>query len=106
MEETIAIGQAITNEKTEVWKSNGLSEADAIKMLHEYNEDLLPKKFGIVGKAWTALLLIVFLTGVYCYTNQWRYGLSITGMRDFVFWGIYISNFVFFVAISLVGSLI
>ena len=27
-------------------------------------------------------------------------------MRDYVSWGIYISNFVFFVAISLVGSLI
>ena len=27
-------------------------------------------------------------------------------MRDYASWGIYISNFVFFVAISLVGSLI
>ena len=34
------------------------------------------------------------------------YGLEVTGLRDYVSWGIYISNFVFFVAISLVGSLI
>ncbi|MBI2967818.1 MAG: polysulfide reductase NrfD [Bacteroidetes bacterium] len=74
-------------------------------MLHQYNDDLLPKEFGIIGKTWTILLLIIFLTGIYCYTNQLREGLAITGMRDFVFWGIYISNFVFFVAISLVGSL-
>ncbi len=82
------------------------NEAEAIQMLRQYNDDLLPRKFGIVGNTWTALLIIIFLTGVYCYTNQLRYGLSITGMRDFVFWGIYISNFVFFVAISLVGSLV
>ena len=82
------------------------SEADAIKLLREFNEDMLPKKFGIIGNAWTVLLCIVFIVGIYCYTNQLRYGLAITGMRDFVFWGIYISNFVFFVAISLVGSLI
>ena len=83
-----------------------LREADAINMLHQYNEDTLPKKFGPIGKAWTVLLLIVFLAGVFFYTTQLRKGLIITGMRDFVFWGIYISNFVFFVAISLVGSLI
>jgi molybdopterin-containing oxidoreductase family membrane subunit len=83
-----------------------IKEADAIKMLHQFNEELLPKKFGKIGKAWTALLVIVFLTGVFFYTTQLRKGLIITGMRDFVFWGIYISNFVFFVAISLVGSLI
>jgi len=83
-----------------------IKEVDAIQMLHQFNEDLLPKKFGKIGMAWTAFLCIIFLTGVYCYINQLRNGLIITGMRDFVFWGIYISNFVFFVAISLVGSLI
>lgn len=83
-----------------------IKEQDAILMLRQYNEDLVPKRFGIIGKSWTAILLIVFLTGAFCYVNQLRKGLIITGMRDFVFWGIYISNFVFFVAISLVGSLI
>lgn len=83
-----------------------IKETDAIQMLHQYNEDMLPRKFGTIGKAWTALLFVVFLAGVYSYIVQLRKGLIITGMRDFVFWGIYISNFVFFVAISLVGSLI
>jgi molybdopterin-containing oxidoreductase family membrane subunit len=83
-----------------------INEREAVAMLHQFNEDLLPKKFGIIGKAWMALLIVVFLFGVYCYIIQLRQGLVITGMRDFVFWGIYISNFVFFVAISLVGSLV
>jgi Ni/Fe-hydrogenase subunit HybB-like protein len=38
--------------------------------------------------------------------QQLRKGLVVTHMGDYVSWGIYISNFVFFVAISLVGSLI
>lgn len=87
-------------------KTLQMKNVDAINMLHQLNEDVLPKKFGPVGKAWTGLLLIVLLVGIYYYTTQLRNGLIITGMRDFVFWGIYISNFVFFVAISLVGSLI
>ena len=43
---------------------------------------------------------------MFAYYRQLRYGLIVTSMRDYVSWGIYISNFVFFVAISLVGSLI
>ncbi len=38
--------------------------------------------------------------------DQVRIGLGITAMRDYSTWGIYIANFVFFVAISLVGSLV
>jgi molybdopterin-containing oxidoreductase family membrane subunit len=83
-----------------------VNEAEAIQMLHQYNEDLLPKKFGIRGTIWTSLLCIVCIIGLYSYIQQLRNGLGITGMRDYVSWGIYISNFVFFVAISLVGSLI
>ncbi|MGH2564385.1 MAG: NrfD/PsrC family molybdoenzyme membrane anchor subunit, partial [Ginsengibacter sp.] len=38
--------------------------------------------------------------------KQLREGLMVTNMGDYASWGIYISNFVFFVAVSLVGSLI
>ena len=55
---------------------------------------------------WTAALILICLIGAYAYYRQLRYGLVVTNMRDYVSWGIYISNFVFFVAISLVGSLI
>ncbi|KIC94603.1 NrfD/PsrC family molybdoenzyme membrane anchor subunit [Flavihumibacter solisilvae] len=68
--------------------------------------DLYPKKFGRIGRVWTLFLVIVCLIGAYAYYRQLRYGLVVTSLRDYVSWGIYISNFVFFVAISLVGSLI
>ena len=73
---------------------------------NEIISDLLPQKFGKAGKIWTGFLVVVCLVGVYAYYRQLRYGLIVTSMRDYVSWGIYISNFVFFVAISLVGSLI
>src|SRR5687768_1191368 len=55
---------------------------------------------------WTGLLIFLCLIGAFAYYRQLRYGLIVTNMGDYVSWGIYISNFVFFVAISLVGSLI
>jgi len=68
--------------------------------------DLLPQKFGRRGKIWTVSLLFVAAFGAFAYIQQLRKGLAVTNMGDYVSWGIYISNFVFFVAISLVGSLI
>ena len=68
--------------------------------------DLYPQKFGIRGQIWTGVLILLCLIGLFAYIRQLRYGLVVTSMRDYVTWGIYISNFVFFVAISLVGSLI
>lgn len=69
-------------------------------------KDLTPQKFGKQGKIWVAALIIICIIGVVAYIRQLSKGLVVTGMRDYVSWGIYISNFVFFVAISLVGSLI
>ncbi|WP_297703340.1 NrfD/PsrC family molybdoenzyme membrane anchor subunit [uncultured Eudoraea sp.] len=56
-------------------------------------------------KLWIVFLLILIVLGMIGYYRQLRYGLVVTAMRDYTSWGIYISNFVFFVAISLVGSL-
>jgi len=72
----------------------------------QITSDLLPKKFGPRGLLWTGILVVICVIGAYAYYRQLRYGLVVTAMRDYVSWGIYISNFVFFVAISLVGSLI
>ena len=69
-------------------------------------DDLLPKKFGWRGKIWVVALLLVCAVGLIAYIRQLSKGLIVTSMRDYASWGIYISNFVFFVAISLVGSLI
>lgn len=66
----------------------------------------MPQQFGRSGKIWVAILVLICLIGAFAYYLQLKDGLIVTNMRDYVSWGIYISNFVFFVAISLVGSLI
>jgi len=56
--------------------------------------------------AWLAFLLAVLAWGGYAYYVQFRDGLIVTGMRDRISWGFYISNFVFFIGISHAGTLI
>jgi Ni/Fe-hydrogenase subunit HybB-like protein len=56
--------------------------------------------------AWMAALTFLLGICLYYYYTQLREGLGVAGIRDYVSWGIYISNFVFFVATSLVGMLI
>jgi Ni/Fe-hydrogenase subunit HybB-like protein len=68
--------------------------------------DLMPQSFGKRGMIWVGILSLFCLAGLFAYIKQLRNGLAVTNLRDYVSWGIYISNFVFFVAISLVGSLI
>ncbi len=67
--------------------------------------ELSPRKFTKKGVYWTIFLVIVVLIGVAAYIDQIIKGQVVTNMRDYVLWGVYISNFVFFVAISFVGSL-
>jgi molybdopterin-containing oxidoreductase family membrane subunit len=56
--------------------------------------------------AWVAFLLIVIGWGVYAYSRQLQDGLIVTGMRDRISWGLYITTFVFFIGISHAGTLI
>ncbi len=56
-------------------------------------------------------LFVLFLAaivawGLYAYIVQLNYGLLVTGMRDTVFYGLYLVNFVFFIGISHAGTLI
>lgn len=53
-----------------------------------------------------AFLMAVIAWGLYAYIHQVRNGLIVTGMRDQVSWGLYITNFVFFIGISHAGTLI
>lgn len=55
---------------------------------------------------WMASLGMLLLVCIYAYFIQLDKGLIVTGLRDYVSWGMYISNFVFFVATSLIGMLI
>jgi molybdopterin-containing oxidoreductase family membrane subunit len=49
---------------------------------------------------------LVFLLGVAALVNQWWLGLGMTGLNRPVYWGIYLTNFVFFIGISHAGTLI
>src|SRR3990172_12000880 len=53
-----------------------------------------------------AVLMAFVLLGVWAYTRQLIYGLSVTGLGQPVYWGLYIINFVFFIGISHAGTLI
>jgi molybdopterin-containing oxidoreductase family membrane subunit len=56
--------------------------------------------------AWLGLLAAAFLLGLVAYAIQVRKGLIVTGLRDQVSWGIYISSFVFWVGVSKGGTMI
>lgn len=76
--------------------------------LEEMKDDLFKtlswKSLGF--KLWLTALCLIILIGIFAYYRQVRFGLVVTAMRDYTSWGIYISNFVFFVAVSLIGSLV
>jgi Polysulphide reductase len=55
---------------------------------------------------WMGFLGTALLVCLYAYYLQLRDGLSVTGLGDYVSWGLYLANFVFFVACSLIGMLI
>lgn len=63
----------------------------------------------LLHPGWGYNLAIVIMAGlvawgIYAWVVQLQKGLVITGMRDQVFWGLYISTFIFFVSISLTGT--
>ena len=55
---------------------------------------------------WMGFLVTALALCLYAYVIQLKHGLGVTGLRDYTSWGMYIANFVFFVATSLVGMLI
>ncbi len=66
--------------------------------------DLAPRKFDKRGIIWSIFLIIIVILGLIAYIDQVIKGQVVTNMRDYALWGIYISQFVFFVATSFVGS--
>jgi molybdopterin-containing oxidoreductase family membrane subunit len=51
-------------------------------------------------------LSVVVLAGALAWVHQVRRGLAVTAMTDYFSWGIYIVDFVFFIGISMAGTLI
>lgn len=61
---------------------------------------------GRAGQGLLVILLAVLAWGLWAYIYQLRHGLIVTAMRDYFCWGVYIINFVFFIGISMAGTLI
>lgn len=53
-----------------------------------------------------AFLLGVMGLGAYAYSRQWIFGLGVTGLNRPVYWGVYITNFVFFIGLAHSGTFI
>ena len=77
-----------------------------MKKLDAIVKDLAPRNFGKRGVLWIGFLVVLIILGIIAYVDQVIQGQKVTNMRDYALWGIYISNFVFFVATSFVGSAI
>lgn len=58
------------------------------------------------GRVWIWALVAVAGLGATAYVVQLVKGLAVTGMQDEVSWGVYMTNFVFFIGISYAGTLI
>jgi len=74
------------------------------KIVHDLTRSIVKKDE--LSRFWFFILLMFAIVGVWGWIIQIDKGLGVTGMRDYVSWGIYIANFVFFVAVSLIGMLI
>lgn len=86
--------------KTETTKYETFTQEEYMIM----KEDLLRpiEKIGLGAKIWIGFLTTIFLAGVVAYYLQETRGKYVTtGLRDYTSWGIYISNFLFLVALSL-----
>ena len=75
-----------------------------MKSREQFIQDLAPKKFTKLEKIWLGLLIVVMVAGMIAYIDQLVSGLEVTNLNDYALWGFYISNFVFFVATSFIGS--
>jgi Ni/Fe-hydrogenase subunit HybB-like protein len=74
------------------------------KITHDLTRSIVKKDE--LTRFWFFILIMFVGVGLWGWIIQIDKGLGVTGMRDYVSWGMYIANFVFFVAISLVGFLI
>jgi len=75
-----------------------------LNLLREFAPQL--KIRTILGKAWIIILISGLLFGLFGLYVQIVKGHIVTGMRDYVVWGVYIVNFIFFMGLSYAGALI
>lgn len=87
--------------------SDSLSKEQAKNLVNKLAEDAIrPMRSYKQYYIWMGFLTVIMGLFAYSWITQLIEGLGVTAMRDYVSWGLYIANFVFFVATSLVGMLI
>ena len=71
-------------------------------------EDFKPQleSIGRYGYFFITAMVMIIAWGIYALYTQLSKGQVVTGMRDYVIWGIYDANFIFFIGISYAGALI
>lgn len=87
--------------------SESVTSVETKKTFRQIYEDItrpMQKHYGL--KVWILSILVMASVASYAYFVQLRDGLGVTALNDYVSWGLYLSNFVFWVATSLVGMLI
>lgn len=75
----------------------------------EHDEKILLKPIQEANRNFyitVGLLSLIVGWGFFAYIHQFRNGLGVTGLNRPVYWGFYITNFVFFIGISHAGTLI
>jgi len=60
----------------------------------------------VAHRVFVILLACTVAWGVCSYVYQMQHGLAVTAMNNYFSWGVYIINFVFFIGISMAGTLI
>lgn len=84
------------------------TEKSGDKTFEQIREDIIRPlhKNSFWNQVWIRLLIVIIVLGTVAYGHQLVTGLGVTAMRDYSSWGLYIASFVFWVAVSLIGSLI
>jgi molybdopterin-containing oxidoreductase family membrane subunit len=75
-----------------------------LSLLQEFAPQL--KTRTTLGKVWIIILIAGVLFGLFGLYIQITKGHIVTGMRDYVVWGVYIVNFIFFMGLSYAGALV
>ena len=74
----------------------------------EQDQILLKPVEQTTRRFWTVagILFGIWVIGFFAYLRQYHSGLGVTGLSRPTYWGVYITNFVFFIGISHAGTLI
>jgi molybdopterin-containing oxidoreductase family membrane subunit len=75
-----------------------------LSLLQEFEPHL--KTRSNLSKVWILVLIAGVLFGLFGLYIQITRGHIVTGMRDYVVWGVYIVNFIFFMGLSYAGALV